>query len=326
MNLVDAFEPTKKMEFGKLANVEHIDFSLRPTHPRTAQVLAHIQTKRDSEKPANGPAPPPTIYIGPTGYNMKDWVGKWYPASTKERDYLKAYGKQFNTIEHNTTHYRIPDAATVRRWCDDTPDDFRFCPKVPQTISHARDLGLSSTELRVFWEQMRGFGTKMGYCFLQLPPYFEPKYLAVLQRFLEKWPPYLPLAVEVRHEAFFVDQGGDAFFALLEDMGMASVITDVSGRRDVCHTRLTNDCAMLRFVGNGLHPTDFTRVDAWIARLAEWVEQGLSTIYFFTHEPDNLLSPELAEYVAKVFLEHIPQGQLRGPVLVPPPAVQGSLF
>ncbi len=303
------------MEFGKLDNVDHINFALRPSHPRTAQVLAK-----------NEPKGPPTVYIGPTGYNMRDWVGKWYPAATKERDYLKAYGKQFNTIEHNTTHYRIPDAATVQRWCDDTPEGFRFCPKVPQTISHARDLGVSSTELRVFFEQMRGFGPRMGHCFLQLPPYFEPKYLPVLQRFLDKWPPYLPLAVEVRHEAFFAEHGGEAFFALLEDTGTASIITDVSGRRDVCHTRLTTDCAMLRFVGNALHPTDYTRVDAWVAQLVEWVGMGLRTIYFFTHEPDNLLSPELAQYVAQSIATHLPDARLRGPAPVPPAGVQGSLF
>jgi hypothetical protein len=39
-------------------------------------------------------------------------------------------------------------------------------------------------------------------------------------------------------------------------------------------------------------------VDAWAERLKYWSENGVSKIYFFTHEPDNLLSPELAVYVA----------------------------
>lgn len=304
------------MEFGKRSDINNVDFTLRPDALGNAHLLPRLRRQQ-----------PVRIYIGPTGYNMKEWVGKWYPVATKERDFLKAYGKQFNTIEHNTTHYRIPDTATVQRWCDETPDDFRFCPKVPQTISHARDLGVSSTELRVFFEQMRQFGPKMGYCFLQLPPYFEPKYLPLLRRFLEKWPPYIPLAVEVRHEAFFDNSGaGDAFFELLEEMSVASIITDVAGRRDVCHSRLTNNCAMFRFVGNGLHPTDYSRVDAWVQRVRTWVDAGLETVYFFSHEPDNLLAPDLALYVTEQFRRHLPEAILRGPTPVKTPGEQGSLF
>ncbi|MEY3242910.1 MAG: hypothetical protein RIR11_4349 [Bacteroidota bacterium] len=303
------------MEFGKLANVDDVDFSLPIDYTGNAQVLQ----KQESTTPL--------IYIGATGYNMKDWVGKWYPVGTKERDYLKVYGRQFNTIEHNTTHYRIPDTTTIQRWCEDTPDDFKFCPKVPQTISHARDLGLSSSDLRFFVEQMRLFGSKMGYCFLQLPPYFEPKHLQVLVRFIEKWPAYIPLAVEVRHEYFFVKDGiGNAFFELLESTNTCSVITDVSGRRDVCHSRLTTNCAMIRFVGNGLHATDYSRVDAWAERIRDWVEQGLKTVYFFTHEPDNLLSPELARYVAERFAEVMPEVKFRAPTEIISPGQQGTLF
>ena len=304
------------MEFGKLPNVDNVNFSLPIDYIGNAQVLHKYRSAAN-----------PVIYIGATGYNMKDWVGKWYPAGTKERDYLKAYGRQFNTIEHNTTHYRIPETATIQRWCEDTPDDFKFCPKVPQTISHARDLGLSSSDLRFFVEQMRVFGSKLGYCFLQLPPYFEPKHLQVLARFIEKWPAYIPLAVEVRHEYFFGKDGiGNAYFDLLESTKTCGVITDVSGRRDVCHSRLTANCAMIRFVGNGLHATDYSRVDAWAERIRAWMEQGLKTVYFFTHEPDNLLSPELARYVAERFGALMPEVIVRVPTEIISPGQQGTLF
>ena len=83
---------------------------------------------------------------------------------------------------------------------------------------------------------------------------------------------------------------------------------------------------MLRFVGNGLHPSDYTRVDAWVKRIAEWVNLGLTTVYFFTHEPDNLLSPELAEYVTAQFQQTLPDAQLRGPVEIKSPGLQGTLF
>jgi uncharacterized protein YecE (DUF72 family) len=83
----------------------------------------------------------------------------------------------------------------------------------------------------------------------------------------------------------------------LESFGVIALITDVAGRRDVLHMCLTAPAVMVRFVGNSLHPTDFSRIDAWIGRLKQWLEQGLREIYFFVHEPDNVQAPELIRYV-----------------------------
>jgi uncharacterized protein YecE (DUF72 family) len=239
---------------------------------------------------------------------------------------LVHYGRQFNTIEHNTTHYRIPDEATVRRWHDDTPEDFKFAPKIPQTISHSRLLGTDGSEPAQFCRVIRLLENKLGCSFLQLPPYFEPNDLPVLIQFLEMWPEDLPLAVEVRHSAFFgKSAASERFFDILHDYDKTAVITDVAGRRDVCHLRLTNATAMIRFVGNGLHPTDYTRVQAWTEVVHRWMESGLHALYFFTHEPDNLLAPELAQYVHRQFSAALPSVRMRGPSPILQ-VVQGSLF
>ena len=75
------------------------------------------------------------------------------------------------------------------------------------------------------------------------------------------------------------------------------MITDVAGRRDVLHQRLTTNTVLIRFVGNNLHPTDYERIDDWVFKIKEWIDRGLSNVYFFTHEPDNILAPELAFYL-----------------------------
>lgn len=306
------------MEFGKLSSVELVDFTFPAEPPQNLAVLKSFPPRTAA----------PLIYIGPTGYNMKEWVGRWYPAGTKAKDFLLRYGLQFNTIEHNTTHYRIPDQATVERWRHEVPDDFRYCPKLPQTISHARDLGLNSSDTRFFCEAIAGLGKKLGCCFIQLPPYFDANQLPVLELFLEKFPlEDIPLAVEVRHESFFQEQRlANRFFQLLEKYHVASVITDVAGRRDVCHMRLTADKVLIRFVGNGLHPTDYSRVRAWAERLATWIQLGLREIYFFCHEPDNLRAPELSDFATRTFAKAIPEAILRGPSAEQPPPVQGTLF
>ncbi|MFN0214443.1 MAG: DUF72 domain-containing protein [Saprospiraceae bacterium] len=302
------------MDFGKLPSVDQVDFRLPPEPVQNAGVLATFQ------KPTH-----PTIYVGPTGYNMKPWVGKWYPPGAREQDFLRHYGAQFNTIEFNTTHYRIPDEAMVGRWRDAVPDDFRFCPKIPQSISHARDLGLSGSEMAVFCKAINGLETKLGCCFIQLPPHFIPRELNLLARFLEYFSTKIPLAVEVRHPSFFQKTPeGDSSFHLLQKYQTAAVITDVAGRRDVCHMRLTSARTLIRFVGNGLHPSDYTRIEEWAAQLKIWLENGLQEVYFFAHEPDNLLAPELTAFCVETFKKVLPGVILRGPKQVD--GQQGVLF
>lgn len=302
------------MDFGKLDSVDKVDFSLPPEPPQNGLLLRHLP-----------PAVSKTLYLGPTGYNMKPWVGKWYPFGAKEKDFLKHYGKQFNSIEHNTTHYRIPDRDTVVRWHEETPEDFKFCPKIPQSISHSKDLGLSGPEIPIFCHAVAGLQEKLGCCFMQLPPLFSPKDLPILKRFLEHFPTEIPLAIEARHPLFFnYNVEAEIFFNLLTQFRVTTVITDVAGRRDVCHMRLSTEKVLIRFVGNRLHPTDYSRVQEWAQRLSAWFEGGLHEAYFFTHEPDNLLAPELAAYCNATFSEAIPGISLRGPKEVP--GQQGSLF
>jgi hypothetical protein len=110
----------------------------------------------------------------------------------------------------------------------------------------------------------------------------------------------------------------------LEDLGVATVITDVAGRRDVCHMRLSSTQVLIRFVGNALHPSDYSRVQAWAPRLQAWFQAGLRSAYCFTHEPDNLLAPVLAAFCADTFGARMPDVALRGPR--PVGGQQGSLF
>lgn len=278
------------MKFGKLQDISQVDFSLPADPIGNLKVLSAVPALSRT----------PTCYIGCTGWSMPAWIGKVYPKGTKSKDYLKYYSQQFNTIEFNTTHYRIPNEKTVEKWYIEAAEDFRFCPKIPQVISHRKDLGLNEDTLSLFCDAVLGLKEKLGCCFIQMPPYFGHDRIKILEQFLSRWPEIIPLAVEVRHESWFASaaQSRD-LFNLLFRYGISTVITDVAGRRDVLHMALTNGIAMVRFVGNDLHPTDYKRIDTWAERIKLWFNQGLQEIYFFTHEPDNILAPDLAAYLAE---------------------------
>jgi len=78
---------------------------------------------------------------------------------------------------------------------------------------------------------------------------------------------------------------------------------------------LSTGAAMVRFVGNGLDPTDYERIDAWTERMDQWFELGLHRIFFFTHEPDNILAPELALYLFEKMKKNS-KIRVRGPILL----------
>lgn len=294
------------MKFGKLDNISNVNFTL-PTEPaRNDLFLENLPKQEEKTK----------VYLGCTGWSMKEWIGTVYPKGTKPANYLHHYSRQFNTIEFNTTHYRMPTDVTIQKWYAESAADFRFCPKVLQQISHSRDLGYGSGKIQEFCRVVAGLKEKLGCCFMQLPPYFGVDRLPVLELFFEKWSKEIPLAIEVRHESWFSHPDNFAkLVQLAEIQNVALIITDVAGRRDVLHLAITAPIVMVRFVGNGLHETDYTRLDEWVLQLKKWWINGVSEIYFFPHEPDNILAPEATAYLFEK-LHDFEEIDIRGPKLL----------
>lgn len=302
------------MKFGKLADISKVDFNL-PDTPKASDTIIDRYQLQSGEKP--------DIYIGATGWSMPVWKGKWYPEKAKTADFLQHYGQQFNTIELNTTHYRIPDEKLIEKWYAETPADFRFCPKIPQSISHVNSLDIGGDNTQRFITAIEGLKEKYGCAFIQLPPYFDPSRLDLLDRFLGHWPQLLPIAVEVRHPDWFATTAAtERLMETLTKHRATAVITDVAGRRDVLHMYVTAAYCMIRFVGNGLQETDFSRLKDWTERLKAW---RLPETYFFTHQPDNILAPDAAAWLNQQ-LQLQGWANSRGPVKIPEPPVQGVLF
>ena len=302
------------MKFGKVSTLEGIDFDLPPDHPQTREVLQ--ASKGDGQ---------PRVFLGATGWGNREWVGSWYPRRTKQSEYLRHYSKQFGTIEFNSTHYRVPTQDMVARWKDLAAPGFTFCPKVPQSISHFQHLQGPGSSTQEFVDAIHGLDEFLGPVFLQMPERTRPSHCDVMWRNFRDWSGRVPLHLELRHPDFFLGTSEvDDFYSALQELGQGTVITDVAGRRDVLHMRLTNPVLVLRFVGNGLHSSDYSRVDAWTRRLKQWIDLGLQEAYLFIHQPEMKQVPEYTRYWAQKIAEHCDL-QVRKPELVEE-ARQGSLF
>jgi uncharacterized protein YecE (DUF72 family) len=276
------------MEFGKISGeeLEEIDFALPPDRPETTRILA------GQMKPAR-----PTAFVGCAKWGRKDWVGNFYPPGTKEADFLRLYGQHFNSIELNATFYKIPSVKQTQEWRSQVGSNFLFVPKISNSISHIHRLKNVEERLGWFLKGISGFGETLGPVFLMLHPNMGPKSFSTLEAFIQQIPKEIKLFVELRHEGWYATtEGTEDVFSMLERNGVGAVITDVAGRRDCAHMRLTTPQAFIRFVGNDLHPTDYKRIDAWIQRIRAWMDAGLQRLYFFLHENDEVNSPVIAKY------------------------------
>lgn len=277
------------MDFGRVEAdiLNSIDFSLPEDPAMNKSILK------------GNPATNPRIYIGCAKWGRTEWVGKIYPPKTKEKDFLQHYVQHYNSIELNATHYKVYGEAGIKKWVEKTGDkDFMFCPKMYQGITHRGSLKGKNFITNEFFRGIVAFGKNLGPTFIQISETFSPKRKEELYDFLKSMPKDLQFFMEVRHPDWFRKPDiQDEFFATLKELNMGAVITDTSGRRDCAHMYLTLPKAFIRYVGNSLHKTDYTRINDWVDRIKYWLDNGLQELYFFMHMHDEAFSPELTVYL-----------------------------
>lgn len=289
------------MKYGFLSNVSDIDFSLPPPPSFIKTII-----KKKNE--------PPNFYIGSSTWSDKDFKGHFYPEKTSQKKFLLEYGKQFNTVEVNSTRYGNPKPATLDRWKNSVPDHFKFSFKMPQIISLRKNLLGKDvlSRLEEFVISMDTMGEKAGTTFILLQNNFGPKRLKELEKFLSYLPVEQNFAIEIRNPVF--NQSLE-LCELLNHYNIANVITDTAGKREVVHTSVSNETAFIRFVGNGLIETDHERINMWIQQITNWISFGVSTFYCLHHQPseNRRLSGYSAKYMIEKINEKFPNQKIKTP-------------
>jgi uncharacterized protein YecE (DUF72 family) len=264
--------------------------------------------------------------LGCPAWSVPGWKGRFLPASTATRDLLGAYSRVFNTVEGNSFFYALPETATVRRWAEETAHHFHFCMKVPREISHASYLTASGAVYDALLARLEilGAAERLGPTFLQLPASFGPARLPELSSFLCGWPSLFPLAVEVRHEAFFrPGRDRSQLYALLRGAGVDRVAFDsralfsaapTDAAEEISQGRkprlpvewtVTGTRPFVRFVGRN----DINQVDPWQSEVArvvvEWIREGRRP-YVFMHTPKDTYAPQLCRRFHALVREWLP--------------------
>lgn len=262
-------------------------------------------------------------HIGCTGWSLKEWVGYFFTDDAKPENYLSQYASVFNSVEGNTTFYRIPDQETIKNWGRQTPDGFKFCFKFHRSLTHENRLHNQRDAVLQFLETFDPISNRLGPFHIQLPPAFSPKEFDKLEELLNYLPQAYSYALEVRHPDFY-DHGKveNRLNRLLKSYSINRVIFDsrklhamnsedasiqeAQKKKPRLPVRFetTGSRPFVRFVGANDALNNEPYLKEWAIIIADWIKEGLHP-YIFTHAPNSKYQPPIARKFHQILSELI---------------------
>jgi uncharacterized protein YecE (DUF72 family) len=209
------------------------------------------------------------INIGTSGWHYPDWIGKFYPPDITGYNELKFFSEHFNTVENNSSFYRISKESTYKTWSRMTPDMFRFSMKLNKLITHTNKLELTDeVKEKVIYilTSTQVLKEKLGAIVIQLPASFKPD-LPKLEKFLVFFTTeiakreYKPdIAIEFRSKLWFNEE----VYVLLRKYNVALVAAQSSRYPGI--KEITADTCYIRLHG----PKELFASKYSTAELEEW--------------------------------------------------------
>jgi len=232
--------------------------------------------------------------FGTCGWSYAEWEGIFYP---KKSGKLSQYCKIFPTVEIDSTFYALPNEGTVRGWVTRTPSDFTFSAKLPQTITHKKELKLDQgieEELNQFINVMTPLieSGKLATVLAQLPPRMEFD-AEKLESFFSILPKQVHFAVEFRNNSWLRNET----FKILENNKVSFTIVDEPLLPPEVH--VTSDIAYIRWHGRGFRPWfnykySEEELESWVPKVREAASKSRKVLGYFNNHfhgyaPENTL-------------------------------------
>jgi uncharacterized protein YecE (DUF72 family) len=217
-------------------------------------------------------------HVGTSGWQYRDWRGRFYPEKLPQREWLSFYAARFATTEVNNSFYHLPAEGVFGRWRERTPAGFVMAVKASRYLTHLRRLREPDEPVQLLWSRATELGDRLGPVLFQLPPRF-PADLDRLAALLRSLPTAMHAAFEFRDPSWHVP----AVFAMLEGANAALVWADRPGARVALP--VTADWAYLRFHQGRPGAAGYAR-----AKLRRWADRiaGLpveDAYLYFNNDP-----------------------------------------
>ena len=182
------------------------------------------------------------VRVGTSGWSYDHWDGVLYPPGLPARDRLAAYVSRFGTVELNASFYRWPSDRTFAGWRRRLPDGFVMSAKAPRGLTHAKRLYAPEAWVQRMVAGWHELGARRGVVLVQLAPDHRRDDRR-LDHFLGCLPPWMRVAVELRHESWL----DPAVFDILERRGAGYCV--MSGAGLPCVLRATASFVYVRLHG-----------------------------------------------------------------------------
>lgn len=247
------------------------------------------------------------FFSGASGVAVPQPNKQLYPEEFRDKSRLNYYASLFNSIEINSSFYKVPMASTVKKWAESTPDNFRFTFKLWREITHVKELAFNAEHIDRFIDTIGEVGYKKGCLLVQFPPSLTVQYQSQINKLLERISLRDPqhewnVALEFRNSSWYTDQT----IQLLDDYHAAIVLHDkLLAANTLTHNKV--GFVYLRFHGyngdyKGSYEDDFLSEYAHYIR--DWMaEEDDVYVYFNNTRGDavnNLMS--LNHYVRELEL------------------------
>ena len=170
------------------------------------------------------------LRIGTAGWSYADWYGTFYPIDGKTRgfDELEFYSRHFDTVELNSSYYRIPSPFLIDSWIRRTPDEFLFAVKAFSALTHHFE-AVATRTFRDFAGAVAPLqaAAKLGAVLMQFPPRFQRDEIGIAYlRLLPELLPGLPTVIEFRHQSWVDGPAEGETLDLLRELGLGFCCVD----------------------------------------------------------------------------------------------------
>ena len=229
----------------------------------------------------------PLVYLGTSGLQIPI-PKRDFPPEFADKSRLAFYASLYNTIEINSSFYKIPKAATISRWAAEVPEGFRFTFKLWKGITHQKDLAFNPDDVTRFMDVIGHMANREGCLLVQFPPALSISAFAQLEKLMAclkgKW----PLAVEFRNKSWYTTKT----YELLNCHNGCMVLHDIPASVAPMMP-VSDDFVYLRFHGpggqyRGSYPDDF--LHEYATYLNDWAGEGKIIYAYFNNTMGDALN------------------------------------
>ncbi|WP_374949949.1 DUF72 domain-containing protein [Mucilaginibacter sp.] len=226
------------------------------------------------------------FYAGTSGLVLPVKNKSLYPPQYQDKSRLTYYGSLFNSIEINSSFYKLPLASTVTKWAGEVPDGFKFTFKLWREITHNKGVAFNPDNVTRFMQVINGAANKKGSLLIQFPPSVGVENARQLEAILinirdndpqQTW----DIAVEFRNRSWYQDE----VYAMLDNYSAGMVIQDMPASLTPMIDQPT-EFVYLRFHGpnggyRGTYEDDF--LYEYAQYISDWQQDGKSVYAYFNN-------------------------------------------